>query len=179
MGPSKIRMKKEHIIITVLLLILATAIVSLTIGRELVAGKQPGLTSFSIVHFAGSLFFLLMPVELLVPYYLAEGHNAIILIGLAVATGLVALIIDYALGHLMSHGIIHHVIGHKRMQKARAKVHNYGNLAIFFFNLFPLSSPIVVFAAGTVRHSFGHMILYSFAGLFLKYTAIVIFFGWL
>ncbi len=43
------------------------AIVSSTLGREIMSGRQPGLWSFSTIHFAGYLFFLVMPVEALIP----------------------------------------------------------------------------------------------------------------
>ena len=38
-----------------------------------------------------------MPVEVLVPFYQAEGHGAMILVALSVATAIAAQIIDYAL----------------------------------------------------------------------------------
>ena len=69
--------------IIVIMLVAIIAIVGSTLGREIMAGRQPGLVSFGLIHFAGYLFFLLMPVEILVPLYLAEGHPGLVLIGRA------------------------------------------------------------------------------------------------
>ena len=63
-------------------------LISSTIGTQLYAGHRPELWSFALVHFAGYLFFLLMPVEALVPLYQVEGYGGTTLVLIAVATAL-------------------------------------------------------------------------------------------
>ena len=58
--PSKGRTLKR-IAILVVTFVIAVTIISSTLGREIIAGRTPGLESFAIIHFAGYLFFLLMP----------------------------------------------------------------------------------------------------------------------
>ena len=157
-------------------------IVSSTIGRDIFAGHKPGLTSFAIVHFAGYLFFLLMPVEALVPYYLAEGHSGGVLIVLAVVTALAAQAIDYGIGRMLAVTVINKVIGRKRFERYLGRFDNWGRWAIFIFNLFPLSSPNMMLVAGMTRFSPTRAFTYSFAGLLIKYLGIVYVFdatGWL
>src|SRR5690554_7718412 len=45
-------------------------IISYTIGLDIYEGSNQTLTSFSLIHFSGYLFFLLMPVEMAFVWYL-------------------------------------------------------------------------------------------------------------
>ncbi len=150
-------------------------IVSFTLGREIMSGRQPGLLSFSIIHFAGYLFFLHLPVEVLVPYYQAEGHAAIVLIGLSMATAIVAQTIDYGIGRLLSEKLLN-MIGQKKYDRVKRKIDKYGGWAIFTFSLFPLSSPNMLLVAGVVRFNAVHALAISATGLAAKYLAIVFLF---
>jgi len=165
--------RRRKVIIQLSLLLAGALILSFTVGRNIIYAESPGLYSFAAVNFAGYLFFLLMPVEALVPFYLAEGHTGLTIIILAVSTALLAQLIDYTIGNLASHKIINDLIGEKRHLKAEGKIRKYGFLTVFFFNLLPLSSPIVVLAAGMLRLNLGKVMFYSFVGLTLKYIAIV------
>ncbi len=165
--------RRTRILLLLVTLVIAALIVSTTLGREIFAGRRPGLTSFGIVHFAGYLFFLLMPVEALVPWYLAEGHAGMALVPLAVATALAAQAIDYGIGFLLSERVIEDLIGAERYARARRAVRRHGRWAILVFNLFPLSSPNLILAAGIARFGLGRALLYSLMGLTAKYLAIV------
>ncbi len=170
-------MRKARIISVVTGLVIVTVILSFTIGRELLAGRQPGLLSFSIVNFVGYLFFLLMPVGVLVPYYIAEGHNILVIPLLAIITALIAQFIDYSIGHTVGYKIIDNLVSRKRYLKAMHYIKKYGGLTIFIFNLFPLSSPIILLAAGMLRYSLKQTMFYSFLGLAIKYIGMAIIFG--
>ena len=147
-------------------------IVSSTLGREIMSGRQPGLWSFSTIHFAGYLFFLVMPVEALVPYYQAEGHAGMVLVGLSIATAIVAQIIDYGIGRLLSEKVLN-MIGRKEYDRFKGRIDKHGGWAIFTFNLLPLSSPSVLLVAGMVRFNAAYALTISAAGLAAKYLAIV------
>ncbi|MGD8726991.1 MAG: VTT domain-containing protein [Gemmatimonadales bacterium] len=173
---------RRRFLVAVLTIAVCVLIVSSTIGREIFSGRQPGLVSFGIVHFAGYLFFLLMPVEALVPYYLAEGHAGGVLIVLAVVTALAAQGIDYGIGRMLASTVINKVIGVERYERYRGKIDRWGSWAIFVFNLFPLSSPNMLLVAGMTRFSAVRAFAYSLTGLLLKYVGIVYVFdatGWL
>ncbi len=166
--------KRKRVIIDLLLISAGITILSITIGRELLFEEQLSLYSFSIIHFTGYLFFILLPVEALLPLYLAKGFSASILILLAIGTAMLAQLIDYSLGHLTSSKIINDLIGEERYRKAEHAIKYYGFWTVFLFNLLPLSSPIAVFAAGMLRMSLGKVMLLSLLGLTLKYLAIVL-----
>ncbi len=168
---------KQRILAVTVVLLLATAVVSLTLGRELLSGRSPGLGSFSIIHFAGYLFFITMPVEVLVPYYQAEGHPGTLLVLIAVGTAIVAQTIDYGIGKSFSQRFIDTIIGKRRHQRAQRAVDRHGSWAIVIFNLLPLSSPILLLVAGMVRFRLSRALPYSLIGLTGKYVAIVYFFG--
>ncbi|MFH1275691.1 MAG: VTT domain-containing protein [Candidatus Woesearchaeota archaeon] len=165
--------RKIKVILGLTSMLIAITLVSLTIGKDIINGHNPSLFSFGLVHFSGYLFFLLLPVESLVPIYQSFGHNGLILIIIAVTTAIIAQPINYAIGYLMSSEIIKGLISIKKYEKAEGYIQNYGRIAIFFFNVFPLSSPILSLVAGMLRFRFRTLMLYSFIGLVIKYFAIV------
>lgn len=169
--------RRKKVIIQLSFLLAGMLILSFTIGRHLLYTENPGLYSFALVNFAGYLFFLIMPVEALVPFYLAEGHAGLTIILLAVSTALLAQLIDYTTGNLASTKIINDLIGEKKYLKAEESIRKYGLLTVFIFNLLPLSSPIIVLVAGMLRLRLRKVLFYSFLGLSLKYIAIVYLFG--
>ncbi len=166
-------MNRKRIVAALVTAGVAIVLVSSTLGREIYAGRTPGLVSFGVIHFAGYLFFLLMPVEALVPVYQAEGHAGALLVGLAVSTALLAQAVDFGIGRAFSDRVIDDVIGQERFEHFRAKIDRWGGWAILFFNLFPLSSPNMLLVAGIVRYSARKAFLFSLAGLLGKYVGIV------
>lgn len=176
-------MRTWRIVAVLVTALAAILIVSATLGREIYEGHTPSLGSFALIHFAGYLFFLLMPVEALVPIYQSEGHTAAFLLFISVATALVAQTIDYGIGRAVSDPVMHDLIGERRYAKFRATIERWGGWAIFLFNLFPLSSPNMLLVAGITRYSPTKSLLYSAVGLMAKYSLIVYVFdaasGWM
>ena len=166
-------MTKKRIVGVLLTAVVAIALVSYTLGREILAGHSPSLSSFALIHFAGYLFFLWMPVEALVPIYQAEGHAGMTLILIAVSTAIAGQVIDYGIGRAVSDRVIHDLIGEKRYARFKDRIKKWGGWAIIFFTLFPISSPPMLLVAGMTRYSVRWAILCSVAGLTVKYLTIV------
>jgi membrane protein YqaA with SNARE-associated domain len=166
-------LRRKKVLFSLFSLLAVILVLSLTIGKQLIAGEDPSLTSFAIIHFAGYLFFLLMPVESLVPFYQSIGHNSLAIFFIAIFTAIIAQPINYAIGYLMSAEIIEQLIGKKRFTRVENYIVEYGAMAIFFFNLLPLSSSILSLLAGMLRYRLRNLIFFSFAGLILKYVAII------
>jgi len=164
---------RARIVAVLITALVAIFIVSSTLGRELYAGHTPSLTSFTLIHFAGYLFFLIMPVEALVPIYQGEGHAGGLLISLAVVSALVAQAIDYGIGRAVRETAVHKLVGEERYTRFKAMIARWGGWAILFFNLFPLSSPNMLLVAGIARFSALRSLAYSLAGLCVKYTFMV------
>ncbi|HUW93197.1 MAG TPA: VTT domain-containing protein [Bacteroidales bacterium] len=163
--------------VSVLLIIAAITIASLTIGRDIYYGAgDHGLLSFGIVNFSGYLFFLFMPVEIAFIYYLSGNVNVWVLNALAICTALLAQSIDYLIGFLLSEKIIDRFIGKRRYEKAESKIRKYGNIAIFVFNALPLSSPVITLAAGMLKHRIKDAVIYTVAGLLFKYLMFTLIF---
>jgi len=177
----EMRLKKTdiiHLALSVFLVITAITIASLTIGRDIYYGsRDEGLLSFAIVNLAGYLFFLFMPVELAFIYYLPGDINIWALNIVALGTAMVSQTIDYMIGYIFSTRIIDHLIGRHRYEKAEDKIRKYGNITILVFNLTPLSSPVISLAAGMLKHPKKDAIIYTLAGLILKYLALTLIFG--
>lgn len=173
--------KRTRIVVAVATFLVAAVLVSSTVGRAIYAGRTPGLGSFALVHFAGYLFFLLMPVEALVPYYQAEGHSGEVLVLLAVVTALAAQAIDYGIGRAVGSSLLEGFLGRERYTKFSGLIGRWGSWAILLFNLFPLSSPNMVLVAGMSRFGALRALAWSTVGLVAKYIAIIYVFnalGW-
>lgn len=150
------------------LILVTIAIFSYFFGRFLYQGRPPDLGSFAVVHFLGYLFFLLMPVEAAF-VYAVHGNDPLAMIILAISTALLAQGFDYGIGKMLSDTVIKNIIGQKRFKRAEGYLDTYGNATIFAFNLLPLSSPIIVLAAGMLDRKVQSVFLYSFLGLSIKY----------
>ena len=165
-----------RIIVVVFFFAIAISIASATIGREIYGGTKVSLLSFGIINFSGYLFFLIMPVELAFIYYLHSHLSLFLLNVIAIATAIGAQLIDYCIGRWLSASFIDKLVGRHRYEKAEDEIRTYGNIAIFLFNLLPLSSPIILLAAGMLKHPIRQAILYSLLGLIAKYLFISIIF---
>lgn len=175
-------MKRLHIdikrlIVVVSLLTLTTVVASLTVGRDIYQHNAESFLSFAIVNFAGYLFiFLFMPVELAFIYYLHTGYDPVILNLVAIGTAFSAQVIDYLIGYFTSARLIDRLIGKSRYEKAEDEIRRYGNLTLFFSNLLPLSSPVISLAAGMLKYRIKDALLYSFAGMVMRYLLLSLIF---
>lgn len=166
-----------RLVIVILLMTVGVLIASLTIGKDIYENKGMSMLSFAIVNFSGYLFFLFMPVELAFIFYSQSGYNPWILYSVAVSTATISQSVDYLIGYFFSKGIIHRLIGRRRYLKAEAEIRKYGRLALFVFNVLPLSSPVIALAAGMLKYRVKDALLYSAAGLLIKYLLLSLFFG--
>ena len=147
----------------ILLIMLMAVIASLTIGKDIYENKGQSILSFAIVNFSGYLFFfLLMPMELAFIFYLRTGFDPLILNLVAITTAMASQIVDYLIGYFFSTRIIDSLIGRKRYEKAEDEIRKYGNWALFFSNLLPLSSPIISLATGMLKYRVKDALFYSF-----------------
>ena len=169
------KLKLGKILIFCITTIIAVLIISFTVGKEIYEGKSDSMFSFGAVHFSGYLFFLLMPVEAAFVYYLSF-YEKVKLIGIALGTAFVAQLIDYLIGYSFSLKLIHSFIGEKRLIRAEKHIRKYGNLTIFIFNLFPLSSPVIALVAGMLKYSLRDLVIYSMIGLIFKYIILSLIF---
>lgn len=167
----------RKITIYVLLVTLMTVIASLTIGKDIYQYNENGLFSFALVNFTGYLFvFLLMPMELAFILYLRTGYDPLMLNLVAVSTAMAAQTVDYLVGYFFSTKVIDQLIGRRRYQKAEAEIRKYGNYALFFSNLLPLSSPVISLAAGMLKYRVKDALIFSLCGMILRYLLLTLIF---
>lgn len=167
--------RKIRIILFIITSIVAILIVSLSLGREWYEGKNQSIISFALIHFSGYLFFLLMPVEVAYIYYLSY-FGTFEMFAVAMVTAFAAQLIDYFIGLSVSSAIVNNLVGEERIIKAEKHIRKYGNLTIFIFNILPLSSSVIAVAAGMIKYRFMGFVIYSLAGLAIKYLLISLIF---
>ncbi len=166
----------SKIVIILVTSLTAIVIVSMTVGKELYEGRTQSIFSFGLIHFSGYLFFLLMPVEMAFIYYLSY-YEEVELIAVAMGTAVLAQIVDYLIGYSFSAKFMHDVVGSKRIQRAEKYIRRYGNLTVFIFNGTPLSSPVIALVAGIIKYRFRDLMIYSIAGLLIKYIILSLLFA--
>lgn len=149
--------------------VVGITVLSVVLRQAMTAGSDTTLSTFSLVHFGGYLFFIISPVEILFVHMLSEEVDVVTLVLLAVGTALAAQSIDYGIGLALSDTVIRKVIGERKYRRQRRRIDTYGGATIFLFCLLPLSSPILVLVAGLVRYPFGRLLAISFSGLASKY----------
>tara|TARA_Y100000310_G_C20586332_1_gene765590 strand:+ start:161 stop:805 length:645 start_codon:yes stop_codon:yes gene_type:complete len=178
-GIKKIKKPKTSAILIAFGILFFIIVVSIFLSDSISTGTTPSLFSFGVIHFLGYLFFILMPVEGLVPYYMSLEHSFLWIWVIAISTAVVAQLIDYLVGYFLPARLNENLLGTKRYEKFRKIFHEHGGWIIFVFNLFPLSSSVLNFIAGMERYKFSKMLRYNVLGLGLKYFVIILFFGWL
>jgi membrane protein DedA with SNARE-associated domain len=167
------RKKKILLLVNVLVMLI---VFYLMIGRNLITKEPPDLTSFAFTAFAGYLFFLLIPVEVMFIYFAsAQSPNLVMLVSMTVILAMSAQSIDYSIGRLASNRLLRKLIGHGRYKKFKRFLNKHGYLILFLFNVLPLSSPILILMTGMFHYPFRKVFTYSAAGLLIKYSAIAIF----
>jgi membrane protein DedA with SNARE-associated domain len=165
---KNLKYKPAQVVIFFCTTLAAILIISFTVGREFYEGRSESIFSFALIHFAGYLFFLLMPVEIAFCYYLSF-YEEIEMIGVAMGTALAAQLIDYFIGYSFSKKFIQNFVGENRIAKSEKYIKKYGNLTLFLFNVLPLSSPVISLVAGMIKYRLKYLIIYSFFGLLIKY----------
>lgn len=156
--------------------LMGIALLSILLRNAFTAGEETTLWTFAAAHFTGYLFFVIAPVEVLYLHMLGEGHSTALLFGLALCSALLAQTADYIIGLAFSGSVIEHIVGEKNYHRNLRRIEIYGGWTIFIFCLFPLSSPIVILMAGMIRYPLLRVLLFSSAGLALKYSALTLFF---
>ncbi len=168
--------KYRYAILTTIGCIIGISLIAIAIGRSLILGETTSLATFIMIHFAGYLFFILAAVELLFIHMILLGYNPSLLILLALATAVTAQAIDYNIGKLASKKVIKDIIGQKRYERSKGRIEKFGDPAIFIFNLFPLSSPILILVAGMINYKYKKILLYSVPALTIKYLFLAVMF---
>ncbi len=166
-------MQRGKIIFGLISILGVILLISSTIGRELLQGQPPSLLSFIILHFTGYIFFFMMPVESLVPFYVSEGHHLLLLFGITIVTALAAQNVNYFIGKLMSAEIITNLIGKKKYDKVDYYIEKYGSIAIIIFNIIPSASAILSLFAGMIRFTYKKFTIYTLIGVSIKYSLLI------
>ncbi len=169
-------MKSYVLKLKLILMSVVVVLLTLAISNNLFVGNSSNIVSFAIVHFLAYIFFLLLPAEAFFLYYLYQDHNQLLILFIALITAISAQICDYAIGFLAADHI-KELIKPKRYEKYKNIIDKYGYPIIFFFNLTPLSSPIVILISGFMKLSLRRVMVYSFVGLFIKYVIIILAFN--
>jgi membrane protein DedA with SNARE-associated domain len=167
--------KKKAILITLNIIILLM-VTYLLFMRNFHTEQPPNLISFVFTVFAGYLFFLLMPIELIFIYFVGQHHHhPAALVTITVMVAMISQTLDFLIGRFAGEKLIIDIINPRHYDRAKHFLIKFGALTIFLFNLFPLSSPLLSLISGILQYPYRLVFIYSSMGLLLKYGIIAYF----
>ena len=123
--------------------------------------------------FFGSLFFIMVPLELLFLYYSTLGYPEVSLVGLAIIAITIGLVFDYMFGWLVGKRVLAFLLKDK-FKKFHDWINKWGGIAIFFGAALPFPLQPVSVIIGAVGYSFKRFVFFAFSGLLVKYITLVI-----
>lgn len=132
---------------------------------EVQKGSLLGL--FYLVFF-GSLFFISIPAEFSILYYLSLGHNPVWVILITILGNLLGHIVDYFFGRLFGESLIRFFIKSK-FDGLKGIFEKIGGGIIVVGNILPFGSEIIVLVVGSIKYNFKKFLIYSVTGMAIKY----------
>lgn len=131
------------------------------------------LLGFFYASFFGSLFFILLPMELLFLYYLSLGYSIPLIMSLMLIGSLMGLCLDYMFGLMVGARLVRFILRDK-FDKFHNMITKWGSFVVFIGNaiVFPIQPISVVI--GSARFSFGKFIFFTILGLFVKIFVLVV-----
>jgi membrane protein YqaA with SNARE-associated domain len=124
--------------------------------------------------FFGSLFFIVIPIEVLFIYYLTLGYSVPIVIALTMIGNIMGLCLDYLFGFIVGAKILKFFFGEK-FDRFQNIVTKWGAVVVFFGNviIFPIQPVSVVI--GSAKYSFKKFLIFTILGIFVKiFTLLVV-----
>lgn len=135
------------------------------IVSEVQKGSLLGL--FYLV-FLGSLFFISIPAEFSILYYLSLGHNPVWIILITILANLMGHIVDYFFGRLFGESLIRFFIKSK-FDGLKGIFEKIGGGIIVGGNILPFGTEIIVLVVGSIKYNFKKFLIYSLIGMTIKY----------
>jgi membrane protein YqaA with SNARE-associated domain len=123
--------------------------------------------------FFGSLFFIMVPLELLFLYYHSFGYPAISLVGLTIIAVTIGLFFDYVFGWILGKRVLVFLLREK-FHKFHRWIGKWGSVAVFIGTALPFPIQPVSVIIGAVRFPLRKFIIFAFLGSFVKYTLLIV-----
>jgi membrane protein DedA with SNARE-associated domain len=130
--------------------------------------QKGSLLGLFYLTFFGSLFFISIPAELSILYYLGLGHNPALVIIITIIGNLSGHIVDYMFGRVFGENLINYFLKN-RFDGLRGIFDKIGGGIIIVGNILPFGSEVIVIVAGSIKYNFKKFLIYSVVGMTVKY----------
>ncbi|MGM5479899.1 MAG: VTT domain-containing protein [Nanobdellota archaeon] len=121
----------------------------------------------------GGLFFVFIPLEVIVGKFLISSGNPFFVLVLYLTGLTLSFTLNYTLGKNLS-TLAKRLISTKQFYKIKSKLNRYGGLTIFLFNLLPLPAPPLSAIVGVFRYNKKRFYTMFLAGQFLKVAVLYV-----
>ena len=122
----------------------------------------------------GGLFFVFLPLEILLARFFTQGHSAILIIVLYLTGLFLSFSLNYYVGRRLS-SLSKKLISTKKFYGIKSKLNRYGAMTIFVFNALPLPSPPLSAILGVFNYNKMRFYTYFISAQLLKATVIALF----
>ncbi len=124
--------------------------------------------------FFGSLFFIVLPIELLFVYYLSLGYSVPLVIALTMIGNLMGLCLDYLFGFVVGAKILKFFL-RRKFDRFHDMTTKWGAVVLLIGNIIPFPIQPVSVVVGSARYSFKKFFFFTVIGIFVKlFTPIIL-----
>ena len=122
--------------------------------------------------FFGSLFFIVLPIELIFLYYVALGYSVPLVVSLTLLGYLMGLCLDYLFGFVVGARVIRFFLREK-FERFHKMIEKWGGIVVFVGSavIFPIQ--LITVIVGSAKYSFKKFVIFAALGLFVKLVALV------
>jgi len=128
--------------------------------------------------FFGAIFFITIPVELIIIYYISLGYNIIIIGLITTVASVLGLFVNYLIGLMLGKKIMKWILK-DTYDKIKVWNDKYGGFFIFAGSFLPSPIEIACVIFGTTKYSIKKFFIYSTLGRILKTVALFFLADWL
>ncbi|MFP4195868.1 MAG: DedA family protein [Candidatus Woesearchaeota archaeon] len=121
----------------------------------------------------GGLFFVLVPLEVLLIKFFTEGNNPVLVVLFYVLGLTLSFTLNYHVGKKLT-TLSKRLITTKKFYQIKSKLNRYGATTIFVFNALPLPSPPLSAILGVFKYNKKRFYLYFISAQLLKATVLAI-----
>jgi membrane protein YqaA with SNARE-associated domain len=138
------------------------------IGPIISEVQKGSLLGLFYLVFLGSLFFISIPAEFSILYYLSLGHNPILVIAVTILGNILGLTVDYFFGRLFGESLIRFFVKNK-FDGLKGLLDKIGGGVLLVGNILPVGTELIVLVVGSIKYNFKKFLIYSLVGMTIKY----------
>lgn len=130
------------------------------------------------VSFFGSLFFIMLPIEVFLFYFMSSGHSKILVLATVIAGNIAGLVVDYLIGFLIGGRLLRRFF-EEHHETFKRKLEKVGSFIVVLGNIIPFPIELASVFLGTMRFGIARFVLLTLAGRVVRYSILLVGYSYL